>query len=126
LFKKTPTPPTRRSPRKYDVTVRINPDVSEISMSPLTSTATNSAKVKQAQAEAVWLQVLDLHKHVQQQATEASGRKIRRHCAFSKNKTGWYCSTCNIYCCPEITNSKAPRTCFKDHVLKVHPNLKLN
>jgi hypothetical protein len=120
LFKKTPTPTTRRSPRKYDVIVRINPEVSETSMTPLTSTATNSAKVKQAQAEAVWLQVLDLHKHVQQQATEASERKIRRHCAFCKNKTVWYCSTCNIYCCPEITNPKEPRNCFKDHVLKVH------
>jgi hypothetical protein len=116
--------PTRISPRRRESNVHFVPDVSETTVSPLTSTNTSSTKVKQAQAEALWMQVLELHKHVQQQTTESTGRKIRRHCAFCKNKTGWYCSTCNVYCCPEIKNSKEPRNCYKQHILTVHPKFK--
>jgi hypothetical protein len=116
--------PTRRSPWRHDLSVHFVPNVSETAISPLTSTNSSSTKVKQAQAQAIWMQVLELHKHVQQQTTESTGRKIRRHCAFCKNKTGWYCSTCNVYCCPEIKNSKEPRNCYKQHILKVQPNFK--
>jgi len=33
-------------------------------------------KAKEAQAEALWVQVMQLHKHIQQQTTESSGRKL--------------------------------------------------
>jgi hypothetical protein len=81
---------TRRSPRRHDLSVHFVPDVSETAISPLTSTNTSSTKVKQAQAQAqaIWMQVLELHKHVQQQSTESTGRKIKRHCAFCKTKRG--------------------------------------
>jgi hypothetical protein len=124
--------PTRRSPRLMDKTRSvigtINQNLivklSDTTVSPLTSTNNSSAKLKQIQADAIWMQVLELHKHVQQQSTEATGRKIRRHCAFCKNKTGWYCSTCNVYCCPEMKNCKEPRNCYKQHILAVHPKFK--
>ena len=65
LLQKIPTPPTRKSPRHHNVTVGFDPCISEVAVSPLTkSTATNSSKLKEAQATAVWLQVPDLHKHV--------------------------------------------------------------
>ncbi len=106
--------PTIGSPRLMDKThersvigainQNLAVELSETNVSPLTSTNNSSANIKQIQADAIWLQVLELHKHVQQQSIEATGRKIRRHCAFCKNKTGLYCSTCNVYCCSEMKN----------------------
>jgi hypothetical protein len=48
-------------------------ELSENTVSPLTSTNISSARMRQIQADAVWMQVLELHKHVQQQQTEATG-----------------------------------------------------
>jgi hypothetical protein len=42
----------------------------------LTSTFTSSTKAKEAQAEASWVQVMQLQKHVQQQTTESLGGKL--------------------------------------------------
>jgi hypothetical protein len=118
-------PPVRRSPRRHKLGVRFVPDVSDTTdVSPLTSTFTSSTKAKEAQAEALWVQVMQLHKHIQQQTTESSGCKLKRHCDFCKNKTGWYCSTCNVYCCPEMKGGKEPRYCYKQHILEVHPKFK--
>jgi hypothetical protein len=114
--------PLRRSPRRGKLGVCFVPDVSNTTdISPLISTFTSSTKAKEAQAEALWIHVMQLHKHIQQQTTESSGRKLRRHGAFCKNKTGWYCSTCNVYCCPEMKNCKEPHNCYKQHILEVHP-----
>jgi hypothetical protein len=76
--------PLMKSPRWHDLSVHFVLDVSKTAINPETSTKTSSTKVKQAQAETIWMQVLELHKHAQQQTTESTGRKIRRHCAFCK------------------------------------------
>jgi hypothetical protein len=62
--------PRRRYPRWHDLSVHFLLEISETTISPLTSTNTKSLKVKQTQAEAIWMQVLELHEHVQQQTTE--------------------------------------------------------
>jgi hypothetical protein len=70
--------PVRRSPRRHKLGVRFVPDVSNTTdVSPLTSTFTSSTKAKEAQAEALWVQVMQLHKHIQQQqTTQSSGCKL--------------------------------------------------
>jgi len=100
--------------------------IAETTVSPLTSHQTKSTSSKQIQTDVVWMQLLELHKHVQQDGTEATGRKIRHRCEFCQSKTGWYCKPCNVYCCPELKLTKKPRHCYKEHVLDKHPSLKLN
>jgi hypothetical protein len=69
--------PVRSSPRCHELEVHFDPDISDTAdVSPLTSTFTSSMKAKEAQAEALWVQVMQLHKHIQQQTTESSGRKL--------------------------------------------------
>jgi ribosomal protein S15P/S13E len=55
-------------------------------VSPFTSNQTKSTVSKQVQAEALWMQLVELHKHVQEERTEKSGRRIRLHCAFCRRK----------------------------------------
>ena len=118
--------PTRRSPRilqkqaasssggasKENLIV----EITEAAVSPLTKST--------ASKDLMWLKLVELHQHVQQERTEATGRKIRRHCHYCKAKTGWYCKTCKVYCCPEIKNCKQPRNCYEEHVLEAHPSFK--
>ena len=69
--------PVRSSPRCHELEVHFDPDISDTAdVSPLTSTFTSSMKAKEAQAEALWVQVMQLHKHMQQQTTESSGCKL--------------------------------------------------
>jgi hypothetical protein len=56
-----------------DMNCNLVVELSENTVSPLTSTNISSARMRQIQADAVWMQVLELHKHVQQQQTEATG-----------------------------------------------------
>jgi hypothetical protein len=100
--------------------------IAETTVSHLTSHQTKSTSSKQIQTDVVWMQLLELHKHVQQDGTEATGRKIRRRCEFCRSKTGWYCKPCNVYCCPALKTTKKPWHCYKEHVLDKHPSLKLN
>ena len=73
--------PQRRSPRlmrlnkKVDAAIEGNlvVAISEASVSPLTSNQTKSTASKKIQAEAIWMQLVELHKHVQQEDTEATG-----------------------------------------------------
>jgi hypothetical protein len=95
--------------------------ITQATVSPLTKST--SSKVH---ADMMWLKMMELHQHVQQDSTEATGRKIRRHCNYCKFKTGWYCTTCKVYCCPEMKNSKKPRNCYKEHILEAHPSFKIN
>ncbi len=74
----------------------------------------------------MWLKMMKLHQHVQQDSTVATGRKIRWHCNYCKFKTGWYCKICKVYCCPEMKNSKQPRNCHREHILETQPSFKIN
>ncbi len=62
-------------------------EITEATVSPLTK----SSKVH---PDMMWLKMMELHQHVQQDSTEATRRKIRWHCNYCKFKTGWYCETC--------------------------------
>jgi hypothetical protein len=60
----------RSPPKCRELAVCFVPDVSDTTdESPLTSTVTSSTKTKGALAEALWAQVMQLHKHVQQPTT---------------------------------------------------------
>jgi hypothetical protein len=112
--------PRRQSPRfvrKENLVVA----VTEATVSPLTKSTASRVNY-----DLMWVKMMELHQHVQQDITEATGRKIRRHCAFCKLKTGWYCKTCKVYCCPEMKSSKQPRNCYKEHILEAHPSFKMN
>lgn len=52
-------------------------EVSETTISQLTSNLTKSTTSKKIHTDAIWMQLVELHKHVQQEGTEATGRKIR-------------------------------------------------
>jgi hypothetical protein len=52
-------------------------EVSETTISQLTSSLTKSTTSKKIHTDAIWMQLVELHKHVQQEGTEATGRKIR-------------------------------------------------
>ena len=95
--------------------------ITEATVSPLTKSTSS-----RVQADLMWAKMMELHQHVQQYSKEATGRKIRRHCAYCKFKTGWYCKTCKVYCCPEMKSVKQPRNCYKEHILEAHPSFKLN
>jgi hypothetical protein len=131
----SPLESCRRSPRllqqrikDYDDVVERNlvVEISDATVSPLTNGLSKSTISKKVREDAIWMQLLELHKHVQQDSKEATGRKIRRHCSVCKSKTGWYCVPCKMYCCPELKNSKTPRNCYKEHILEAHPSFKLN
>jgi hypothetical protein len=69
--------PLRKSPRCHELAVRFLPDVSDTTdVSPMTNAFTSSMKAKEEQAEALWVQVMQLHKHIQQQTTESLGHKL--------------------------------------------------
>jgi hypothetical protein len=123
--------PARRSPRLLKLSQKCDEavlngnfvvEISEATVSPLASTLTKSTASKKVQADALWMQLMELHKHEQIDGVEATGRKIRRHCAFCKNKTGWQCKTCKVYCCPEMTKCKKPWNCYKEHPIAAHPS----
>jgi hypothetical protein len=88
-------------------------EITVTTVSPLTNIQSKSMSSKEVWEDAIWIKLLELHKHVQQQSTEATGRNIRRHCSICKSKMGWYCQTCKVYCCPEIKDSKIPRTAIR-------------
>ena len=96
-------------------------EVTEATVSPLTKST--SFRVH---ADFMWAKMKELHQHVQQDSKEATWRKIRRHCAYCKFNTGWYCKTCKVYCCPEMKSGKQPRNCYKEHILEAHPSFNLN
>jgi hypothetical protein len=41
---------------------------------------------KQVKAEALWMQLVELHKHLHEERTEKSGRRIRLHVLFAEVK----------------------------------------
>jgi hypothetical protein len=111
--------PRRRSPRFVrEETIVV--EVTETTISPLTKST--SSKV---QYDLMWAKMMELHQHVQQDSTETTGRKIRRHFAFCKLKTGWFCKTCKVYCCPDMKGGKQPRNCYKEHILQAYPSFKV-
>jgi len=99
-------------------------EFSETTVSPLTNGHSRFTTSKKVREDAIWMQLVELHQHVQQDSTEARGRKIRWHCDFCKLKTGWFCNTCKVYCCPEMKGGKQPRNCYKEHILQAHPSFK--
>jgi hypothetical protein len=93
-------------------------EVSETTVSPFTNIQSRSTTSKKVREDTLFVQLVELHKQVQQESKEVTGRKIRWHCSI-KRKTGWHSITCTVYCCPEIKNTKTPRNCYKEHILAV-------
>ena len=56
-------------------------EVTEATVSPLTKST--SSRVNN---DLMWVKMMELHPHVQQDSTEATGRKIRRHCLFANSR----------------------------------------